>query len=285
LGSLEQELVTTDASRKALAVNQALLALGNERFEADGATFIRNRSVPAIRDANHVAHVTAATPDEIDRLLARVEREFAGFPHRRFDLDFTTAPAFEARLALEGYERADALVMLLDGELAGDAHPCDIRPVTDAAAWEAYAALHDIDWQAYVQRVGNPEDTRTGRAMASSRRAKSPPANYWLACVDGEPRAYCSSWGGIDGVGQVEDLFTHPDFRRRGLARALIHRCVADCREHGAGAVVIVADPADTPKQMYAAMGFRPVAIKREYWKNVEGQAVQPSETGRREKG
>ncbi|OGO52256.1 MAG: hypothetical protein A2148_06360 [Chloroflexi bacterium RBG_16_68_14] len=85
--------------------------------------------------------------------------------------------------------------------------------------------------------------------------------------MDGAPRAYCSSWEGIDGVGQVEYLFTHPEYRHRGLATALIHRSVADCRERGAGHVVIVADPADTPKQMYAAMGFRPVAIKRSYWK------------------
>lgn len=279
MARLMRDPATSDASRKALAVNQALLALGNERFEADGAIFIRNRSLPEIRDANHVAHVTASSPDEIDRLLARVEREFAGLPHRRFDLDFTTPPAFEARLAFDGYGCHDLLVMLLDGEPAGDAHTCDIRPVTDAAAWEIYAALHDVDWREYAQRIGDPEGAWTARAMAASRRAKSPPASYWLAYVDGEPRAYCSSWGGIDGVGQVEDLFTHPDFRHRGLATALIHRCVADCRKHGAGGVVIVAGPTDTPKQMYAAMGFRPVAIKREYWKNVEPEA------GRREKG
>ena len=65
----------------------------------------------------------------------------------------------------------------------------------------------------------------------------------------------------------MEDLFTHPEFRHRGLATALIHNCVADCRAHGAGPVVIVCDPGDTPKEMYAAIGFRPIAIKREYWK------------------
>jgi GNAT superfamily N-acetyltransferase len=107
--------------------------------------------------------------------------------------------------------------------------------------------------------------------MVRSRRGKSPPVNYWLAYVDGEPRAYCASWGGIGGVGQVDDLFAHPGFSRRGLASALIHRCVADCREHGGSAVVIVVGPADTPKRMYAAMGFRPIVIKREYWRNVGG--------------
>ncbi len=259
-----------DLARRALAVNQAFLALGNERFEADGASFVRNRSVPRIRDANHVALVTASAREEIDRLLECAEREFTGFPHRRFDLDFATPPTFEARLAYDGYQRNDALVMALEGELAGEAKPHDIRLIEDEAAWDAYAALHDIDWREYTERLGRTGEEWVAEEMYRARRAKSPPVCYWLAWVNGEPRAYCASWGGIDGVGQVEDLFTHPDFRHRGLAATLIHHCVADCREHGAGPVVIVCDPADTPKEMYAAMGFQPVAIKRNYWKHVD---------------
>jgi len=79
----EQETrpATADAARSALAVNQAYHALGNERFEADGATFIRNRETPAIWDANHVTQVTVSTPDATERLLAWLERECAGFPH------------------------------------------------------------------------------------------------------------------------------------------------------------------------------------------------------------
>lgn len=260
----------TDIARTALAAVRGFHALGNERFEADGATFIRNRTVSDIRDANHVAHVTASTPQEIDRLLARVEREFAGEPHRRFDLDFRTPPAFEARLALEGYQRSDALVMLLDGDPSGAPKPCDIRPVTDAADWDAYAALHDIDWREYKDRVRSPYDEKTASQMMRSRHTKSPQVRYWMAYVDGEPRAYGASWAGVEGAGQVEDLFTHPDFRHRGLATALILHCVADCRGQGAGPVIIVADVTDTPKHMYAAMDFRPVATIREYWRGVE---------------
>ncbi len=95
--------------------------------------------------------------------------------------------------------------------------------------------------------------------------AKSPPLRYWLAYLDGAPRGYLSSWGGIDGVGQVEDLAVQTAYRHRGLATALLHRCITDCRDHGAGPVVIVADPTDTPKRMYAATGWRPVAVKREW--------------------
>ncbi len=262
----------TDAARSALTVNEAFMALGNERFEAAGATFVRNREISDIWAANHVAHITASTPREIDRLLERVEREFDGFQHRQFHVDFTTPPELEARLALEGYKRSDALVMLLEGEPRGQTKPHEIREVTDDADWEAYAALHDVDWREYRERMpGGPGgfNEETARQKMLSRRANSPPVRLWIACVDGEPRAYCSSWAGVNVVGQVADVFTHPDFRHRGLATALIHRGVAEARREGAGPVVIVADPTETPKRMYATLGFRPVAVNRDYLKRL----------------
>jgi GNAT superfamily N-acetyltransferase len=265
-----------DVATRSLAVNQAFLALGNERFEAEGATFIRNGTIPEIRDANHVTQITASTPAEIDRLLARVEREFAGFPHHRFDVDFTTPPSLEARLALEGYERDGALVMLLDGELAGAPKRHDIRPITGDEAWQAFGALQDLSWREYTSGAGRPYEENVPRGLTQSNRSKSPPARYWLAYVDGRARAYCASWVGIEGVGQVEELFTYPDFRHRGLATALIHHCVSACRAEGSGPIVIVADPSGTAMRMYAAMGFRPVAMKSNYWKTSLGKERQP---------
>ncbi len=259
----------SDLARRALAMNQAFLSLGNERFQADGATFIRDRDLPGVGDANHVTHVTAASPGEIDRLLQRVEREYVAAKYRRFDLDFTTPPEFEARLVLEGYERHDALVMLLEGEPRAPAPQHEIRLVADDAGWYAHAALHEADNREFRERIGLPLDAKQAVDVARSWRRKTPPARWWLAYVDGMPRAYLASWEGTDGVGQVEDLFTHPDFRRRGLATALLLHGIDDCRRHGAGPVVIVADAEDTPKRLYASLGFRPFAVKREYWKNI----------------
>jgi len=259
----------SDLTGRAIATDYGWMALGNERLESGGATFIRNSSVPLIRDANQVIRVTAATPDAVDGLLARADREYADCPHRQFRLDFTAAPEFEARLALEGYARDDTLLMLLEGELAGRPQPHDIRPVADEAAWRDYAALHELDLREYGEKVPGGIEAGVAEQMMRCRRTKSPPVRYWLAYVDGRPSAYLASWEGLDGVGQVEDLFTHPEFRRRGLAATLIHHCVADCRAHGAGPVVIAADALDTPKRMYAALGFRPVAISRTYRKEL----------------
>lgn len=255
----------------ALRVNEANLALGHETFAADGALFVRNTAFPEIYDANHVAHITAETPGGIERLLARVEREYAHCAHRQFHADQTTPAPFEARLLLDGYAKSEALVMLLEGELRCEPRTFDIQPIEDDAGWGAFASLAQLDWAEYRERTGLAEEASVGDTMSRVRRAKSPPLRYWLGYIDGAPRGYFSSWEGTEGVGQVEDLFVQREFRHRGLATALIGHCVRDSRARGAGGVVIVADPTDTPMRMYAAMGFRPVAVKREYRKILPG--------------
>lgn len=252
--------------RRAIAVDEANRSLGAEVFEACGATFVRSRALPIIHDLNHVAKVRVCAPADVDTLLDRVEREFAGYRHRQFVLDPDTPPEFEARLVHEGYDDVEAtLVMLLDGELRGAPPPHPIHPVTRAADWASYARLKRLDWSERAARLGLGPLPDVAEGLIQAYRAKVPPLRYWLALADGEPRGFFSSWEGPDGVGQVEDLFVEAPFRRRGLATALIHHAAADARRAGPTPLVIVADPTDAPKTMYAAMGFRPVAVVRKY--------------------
>jgi GNAT superfamily N-acetyltransferase len=259
-----------DLARRALEVNEAQYALANECFDADGARFIRNTTTPAVRDANHVSHVTASTPEEIDRLLSRVEREYAHAPARAYHCDFRTPPGFEARLMLDSYFLRDSLVSVLHDDLIGEPRPFNITSVESEEDWRLFEELHALDWRETRERLGQEEFPEVGLTMARTRRAKCPPSRYYLGYIDGAPRGYFSTLPGIDDMAQVEDLFVDPAYRHRGLATALIHHCVRACREAGAGPIVIVADPADTPKHMYAAMGFQPVAVKRDYWKNLQ---------------
>ncbi len=252
--------------RSVLAANSAMLALGNERFEAAGATFVRNRSAPLLRDNNHVEAVTAGTPEEVDALLARAEREFAGFPQISFVLDPFTPPELEARLAMAGYQRSLFLAMVLEGELRGTRPAAEIRPVAGEEAWEAYAVLGARDVQDWVEKRGTPAKPGLMEQLMLGRRLRANAMSFWLAYAEGRPAAYLCSWVAPNGIGQVEDLFTHPDFRHRGLATALLHHGVAHCRSLGAREVFLIADPDDTPKQMYAALGFRPLAVIRTYW-------------------
>jgi GNAT superfamily N-acetyltransferase len=256
-----------ELTRRAVAVDAANRALGAEALAVPDATFVRDRRLPDIYDANHVAAVRAADPHAVDALLAAVEREYAHCRHRQFVLDPETPTAFEARLVHEGYGVEQTLVMVLEGPLGGRPRPHPIRPVADESDWAAYARLKRLDWVERATRLGLGDLPAIGEGLIAHYRAKVPPLRYWLALADGRPRGFFSSWEGPDGVGQVEDLFVEEPFRHRGLGTALLHHAVADARAHGAGPVAIVAEPTETPKAMYAAMGFRPVAVVRKYTK------------------
>lgn len=264
-------MTPVDLTQQALDVNDANLRLGNEVFEAAGATFVRNRGAPDIYDANHVASIRVTSPAAVDQLFARVEQEFEGYRHRRFHTDHRTHPSVIARLHLEDYDRAEGLVMMLAGDLIGAPKEFEIRSVDTDAEWAAFEGLKSEDWIENRRKQGLPLAPEVAIAMARVNRAKCPPAQYFLAWADGRGVAYFNAWVGLDGTGQVEDLFTLPEYRHRGIATALLHHCVAACRAGGAQRVVIVADPSDTPKHMYSAMGFRPIAVNAHYWKRLEG--------------
>ncbi len=255
----------TDWGRVASRVDQAHEALGHRSFEAAGAVFVRNPELPDIHVANYGRSVTAASPDEIDALLARAEREFAGCPHRCFEVDVDTPPPFEGRLVFEGYEARDFVLMVLEGELHGRPKAADLRLATDDRDWTAADRLKRLDWAESRAKLGRDPLPAVGERLARLARLKTPPDRKWLAYVDGEARGMASVWDGLDGVGYVEDVFVEPEYRHRGLATALMHRCVADARTRGTGALTLVADAGDTPQTMYAAMGFRHAATKRRY--------------------
>jgi len=255
----------TDWGRVAIRVDQEHEALGHRTFKAAGAVFVCNPALPDIYVANYARSVRADSPDEIEGVLARAEREFAGCPHRCFEVDLDTPPTFEGRLVFEGYEARDFVLMVLEAPLEGGPKAADLRLAADETGWAAADRLKKLDWAEARARLGRGPLPEVGERLARLARLKTPPDRKWLACVDGEARGMASVWDGVDGAGQVEDVFVEPEYRHRGLGTALIHRCVADCRARGSHAVVIVADAGDTPQTMYAAMGFRSVGTKRRY--------------------
>ncbi len=63
---------------------------------------------------------------------------------------------------------------------------------------------------------------------------------------------------GRDGIGRFQHVQTHPDFRRRGLCRALVHAA----SRHGLQRMrwlqlVICADPGDVAIAIYGSVGYR----------------------------
>jgi GNAT superfamily N-acetyltransferase len=247
--------------------------LGNEVVAGERVRWVRNPACAEIYDANHGTAVRAATPGQIDAVLHEADVRYADLAHRTYKVDPGTPTAFEARLLLDGYEGEAELQLLLTGDLQAAPRPVDIRPVDAPADWASVARLTRRDHEeeaAKAQRAPYAPSVTT--AMVATKRAKAPALRFFLARdQDGEDCAFFSSWPGPDGsgVGKVEDLFTAPEHRRKGIATALIAHAVDDARRRGAVEVLIGADPRDTPKAMYAALGFAPVLVLRSYTKRI----------------
>jgi GNAT superfamily N-acetyltransferase len=247
--------------------------LGCEVRDEPFARFVRNLEAPRIYDVNFAAFVRAETKAEIESVLERADGLFDGMPHRVFHIDPWTPPAFEAQLMLHGFEFEDELQLLLEGELqvARDAPEIDIRLVESEEDWSVVRRLSRLDHEEQAGRGMHPLwDEEVTSEMVATKRVKAPALRFWLARAGNTDCAFLSSWPGANGVGKVEDLFTHPEFRHRGIASALIAYCVRDARERGAGPVLIGALPNDTPMRMYAAMGFRPFCVTHRGRKRVE---------------
>jgi mycothiol synthase len=154
-------------------------------------------------------------------------------------------------------------VPLPDGLVVRDVGPDDRRRVWDASV-EAFQdhrsepELTDLDWQRFIDDERNDPE-------------------LWLIGFDGDEVA-----GGVLGMidaeenrlegrlrGVVDEVFTRRAWRRRGLARALVARCLARLRDRGMTSASLSVDGLN-PHQalsLYEALGFEIVSTELQWTK------------------
>jgi N-alpha-acetyltransferase 10/11 len=68
-------------------------------------------------------------------------------------------------------------------------------------------------------------------------------------------------WDGTPDGPFITDLFTDPGYRRRGLGRALIARCLDAVHQSARGCAALRVESENTPAvRLYRSFGFRPYA-------------------------
>jgi GNAT superfamily N-acetyltransferase len=251
-------------------------SVGNRVEETPLARYVCDPQRPDVWDANHLSRVRARDPQEIARVLERADRALAHCSHRMVIVDPLTPDALVARLALDGYrELTPTLQMVLD-ESSPVAESADPRPIRGPAALELAPVRTEDDWDALYRltRANHLEgssshhlqlDEDVTRGLVAGYRARTAVAQFFLARLGGAPCAYGSAVLGPYGMGIVEDLFTLPEHRRHGIARAIIARAVDHARERGMGPMLIGAHVTEVPKAYYARLGFVPACVTRQY--------------------
>ncbi len=246
-------------------------SLGQVTLAGPHCTMIRDRAHPDVWMANVVYGVTAETAAHRAQLFEAVEDVFAGYTFRHFSIDPLAPPSFAAALALNGYDEQTAtLQQVLTGALRGRFPDVALSPVRSDADWEVLHRLVRLDHEEGQRTKGYPMDENVTRGIVDAYRKKEGACQFFLATVDGTPCAYGSGVLCPEEVGMVEDLFTLPDFRRRGVASAIIKHCVDHVRDQGAGPVFIGAHANDAPKLLYHRLGFEPLCLTRTFFKEVK---------------
>jgi ribosomal protein S18 acetylase RimI-like enzyme len=115
-------------------------------------------------------------------------------------------------------------------------------------------------WAEAIRTQPHGKDEALIQEILEHRRdvGQAIPTQYFAAAAEGRLVAHAELYS-EDGVGQVENVFTLPDYRGRGLARALVLRGVAESEAAGNDLTFLVADADDWPQRLYEKLGFETV--------------------------
>lgn len=232
-------------------------------MEADGVTVVITPEHADVWEANWLQ----AGPDAMTAtVFAALERHFpAGW--QVVVTDALTPPAVEAALALADFRPAQTLIEMATDRIAlMQPAAVTLEPVGDAQ-WSRFAALVDIDHRE-GKRTGAHDEAVAAGLLAAMRRRLGP-CDYWLLVEDGVDAGFGMTAACPNGLGLIENLFTLPDRRGRGLMSAFIAAAAARLQACGCDAVFLDAHAHDTPKHLYARLGFAPVAVTRSWVRQV----------------
>jgi GNAT superfamily N-acetyltransferase len=260
----------TDIARFVAEAYRWQRRLGNTVIAALHCHIVADAARPDVWDSNHADEVTAASQTDIDAVFAAMNLHLAHARWRVIHTDGFTPEPFLARLALDGFaERPVTIQMVLRGELSDRGPPIDLRPVASDPDWDALLELVRAD---HVEGGRTPDLTLSAehsRNVVAAYRAKSSAYHFHLACLNGRPVGYGAYAAAPNGAGMIEDLFTLPSARRRGIATAMISAFTDRLRTIGCQTIFLGALASEPPKHLYNRLGFHPVALARTWVKNV----------------
>ncbi len=250
-------------------------------YREQGYASIRDGGVTLVATPEHPdtweANWASAAPGVSGKtLIAALDRHMTHSRWRVAVTDALTDPEVEAALALAGF-RTESVLIEMAARAITPARPA--APVSPArvgeANWATFAALVEADMREGKRTGEHDEGVAAGLLDAIRRRLGA--CDYRLLIEHGEPVGYGMTAVCPNGLGLIESLFTLPERRGRGLMSGFIFDEAERLLAAGCDAVFLDAHAHDTPKRLYAALGFRPVALSRTW---VSGPHPLPPAAG-----
>jgi ribosomal protein S18 acetylase RimI-like enzyme len=229
------------------------------RTEFDLGTALFDDSLRRVYDANFVRFERGFDELTGERVEAAADELQASLRHRKVMIPDEAAGARVAEdLKGRGWRYYTLVTMAYRGGRDALPGPVD-RPV------------EEIDPTAL--RTARERALDDGQRDAEARRqivqftelmAAATPTRLFAARADrDEIGSFCALFQ-RDGVGQIDEVTTVEQYRRRGLAAAVVGAAVRASLAAGDELTFLVADESDWPKDWYARLGFEPIGRRYE---------------------
>ena len=234
---------------------------GAEVTDRGDCLVVRSPNNPDYWWGNFLLLAAWPVPGTGDRWLARFAAEFPlahhialgvdSDPASRYDEDDRPVPAEFLAVGLEP-QRDTVLTCTAVGPPPHRSAEAEIRRLESDADWRQAVGL---SMRCFEQ--GEPGDYVQRRTAARRRVTQAGRGAWFGAFAGGRLLAQLGLLDAGDGYARYQHVETDPQARRQGLAGTLVWHAGRYGREVlGAGAFVIVADPADVAIQVYRACGF-----------------------------
>jgi GNAT superfamily N-acetyltransferase len=239
-----------DRLERALAFMRANVAATADQVRSIEAGIVASTpSLPAVWALNQVRIAAGLTFEEAVDLA---DEEMAWSEYRQIAVEHQQhGPELERAFRAAGWKVERDVVMVLSGPADG---PADMSVVDDAGMDETLELMRR--WYEHDEFA----PTEVDQLVEFSRREARVLGDRLLGVRSGDGRLVAITKLRSDGrAAQVEDVYTVPEARGRGFARALISRAVELARDDEHDMTFIVADDDDWPKLLYGRLGFRSV--------------------------
>ena len=98
---------------------------------------------------------------------------------------------------------------------------------------------------------------------------------FWLVAAEGEQVAgYIGSQTVLDETDMM-NVAVHPDFRRQGIAEALVNELVENLKKMGSHCLTLEVRTSNAPAiSLYEKLGFHEIGRRRNYYRNPREDAL-----------
>jgi GNAT superfamily N-acetyltransferase len=229
-------------------MRDGMVAIADTSRSIDAGIVVSTPSLPKVWAVNQLR---IAQPLTFDELVSLADEQMAGSEYRHIAVEHQQAgPGLEQAFRNAGWKVERDVVMILSGP--ADC-PADPNVAEDAGEDEVLELM-----RRWYEGDEEPAPDEIDQLVDYSRRENRVLGDRLFGVRSGDGRLVAITKLRSDGrTAQVEDVYTVPEARGRGFARALISRATELAREGGHDLVFIPADDADWPKLLYERLGFR----------------------------